>query len=314
MDKYNPENVHKRVDYVQYIYKNTALYPNNFENFTYPIAVYNRDGIIAGANKFFRKLAGITMDDIRRKKANIFDCLNDKNTGLLEAAHEVFDSREKIYRDFDHVLHTRSAIADYQIADYPNAIFFPMSFDRDGVRLGGILLDNEEPEEKKVSSPHKVFKPLTIAAACAAVAVIGVGAMITTNQLDYIGFNDEQVPLTAPLLLDNNAKPYVGSDNVILYPSIESATIPADTTDVKLLLLNPEGNAYNFTYEIVLAGTKETLYTSGLVEPGMCIDGVTLSKGLACGEYKALIQINGYEPDDFKAKTGAVIDFTLFVY
>jgi hypothetical protein len=37
-------------------------------------------------------------------------------------------------------------MADYQIALFPNAIFFPMAYGADGVRLAGILLDESKTD------------------------------------------------------------------------------------------------------------------------------------------------------------------------
>jgi len=136
------------VGYVQYIYKNTDLYPTNFENFSFPIVIYDRDGIITAANWHFRGIAGITSDDIKNGTVNVFDRLNDKNAGLVEAAHNAFDGRERVYEGKDRLLHAEPGTSAYlQLEDYPNAIFFPMSRDRDGINLAGILLDKNKTEE-----------------------------------------------------------------------------------------------------------------------------------------------------------------------
>ena len=146
VDRYNPDSVHKRVDYVQYIYKN-SMHPNNFENLSFPIAAYDHAGKITGANSMFREIAGITEDDIEIEKANIFDCLNDKNAVLIEAAHNAFDGEEKVYENISPALHTKGDIAGYKISLFPNAIFFPMTLDRAGVKLAGILLDKNKADD-----------------------------------------------------------------------------------------------------------------------------------------------------------------------
>jgi hypothetical protein len=103
--------------------------------------------MIAGANKIFRDVAGITKEDILNRKANIFDCINESNNILIEAAHGAFDGEEKVFLGISPALHTNGGIADYQITLYPNAIFFPMSYDGDGVRLAGVLLDEETTDD-----------------------------------------------------------------------------------------------------------------------------------------------------------------------
>ena len=147
MNKYSPDRVHRRVDYIQYTYSNTQIHPRAFEISSFPVAVYDHDGKIAGANKIFRDVAGITEEDILNRKANIFDCINETNTILIEAAHGAFDGEEKVYLSISPALNTNGCIADYQITLYPNAIFFPMSYDGDGVRLAGVLLDEETTDD-----------------------------------------------------------------------------------------------------------------------------------------------------------------------
>jgi len=144
LNKYNADSVHKRVDYVQYTYKYER---SCFDGLAFPIAVYDRDGIIAGANKIFREISGITEDDIRLGKVNFFDCLNDKNAVFIEAAHNAFSGGEKVYQNISPALHTNGDIADYQITLFPNAIFFPMTYDRDGVKFAGVLLDENKVDD-----------------------------------------------------------------------------------------------------------------------------------------------------------------------
>ena len=145
MDKYNAESVHTRIDYVRYIYRND-LYPKNFDSLPFPIAVYGGDGVIAGANKSFREIAGITADDISQGRANLFDCLNSDNAALVEAAHNAFDGKERVYQGIGHALRTKTKTAANVLSNYPNAIFFPIACDREGVIHGAVLLDCKETE------------------------------------------------------------------------------------------------------------------------------------------------------------------------
>jgi len=119
-----------------------------FENFTYPISVYDESGKITDANNIFRKLAGINEDDINSGAVNLFELLNG-NTKLADAAHHAFDGKEEVCRNMCPILHTKSAIADYQITLFPNAIFFPMTCDHEHVLLAGVLLDENKSDEKE---------------------------------------------------------------------------------------------------------------------------------------------------------------------
>ena len=147
MDQYNPERVHTRVGYIQYIYKN-EIYPEAFDNFVLPLAVYGRNGIITQANDTFRKLAGLRSDDIRNGAVNIFERLDDKNTVLTEAAHSAFDGKEKVCEGIGRAIRAKPESVEYlQLENYPNAIFFPIARDGGGISLAGVLLDENKTDE-----------------------------------------------------------------------------------------------------------------------------------------------------------------------
>ena len=170
-----------------------------------------------------------------------------------------------------------------------------------------------DPPDIKKNFLRRISKPLTLAAACFAVVVIGIMALYHANNLPEIVLQDGQVPLGAPMLPDETVKPYKGEASSIIIPEIGGFTIPADTEKVKMLLPNPEGNACDFTFEIVLTETGETLYTSGLVAPGMCVEDITLSRGLSQGGYGAVVKIQCYAPESGVAISGASVDLYLTV-
>lgn len=99
----------------------------------------------------------------------------------------------------------------------------------------------------------------------------------------------------------------------IKIPSYPSVTIPANTKDVTVALLNPEGNPCYFTFTLVLKDTGETLYTSGMVAPGDVITDITLSHPLEAGEYDATIQITTAALTDGRALNGANVETVLVV-
>ena len=147
MNKYSAVVVRKRIEYIRYIFKSTEEFPTAFENFAFPVAAYDKGGTIVGANKAFRELALISEDDICHEKANVLECFCCENAGLAEAAHAAFENTEKICPDLGCSLHTRAASGDYLLAMFPNAIFFPMSYDHGAVRYGAVLLDRRDYKE-----------------------------------------------------------------------------------------------------------------------------------------------------------------------
>ena len=328
--------LNKREEFIQYMYLNTDMFPTSFEDCMDPVATYGRNGKIYRATKIFRELAEITQDDIRSKKVNIFELLNNENKGLIEAAHSVFDDKGITVKDLVRPLRVNSNVAIAYSSKYTEAVFFPMTHSGDTVEYGAVLLisqfkiddeleildeeaDEETPEPIKKKTPRKYSRILSIAAACLAVAIIGTAGLIKLldHRPDYIALSDDPVPLAAPLMIDEHAKPYTGAEpegvtgETVKVHIIKEAAIPANTADVKMFLLNPEGNACNLTFEITEG--DETLYKSGLVEPGKCIEDIKLSKGLAQGEYKALLIIRTYASDSLTQSSSVKIEFDLTV-
>lgn len=105
-----------------------------------------------------------------------------------------------------------------------------------------------------------------------------------------------------------------GGESVgIKIPGYPSITLPADTEEVTVALLNPEDNPCYFTFELVLRDTGEVLYTSGMVAPGKVLTDITLSRPLAAGEYNATIKISTASLEDGSAMNGANVETVLIV-
>lgn len=119
--------------------------------------------------------------------------------------------------------------------------------------------------------------------------------------------------------LDPNAGTWEGSKpedkggvpQGIKIPGYPSITVAANTKNVTMALLNPEGNPCYFKFEIVLKDTDETIYESKYVEPGKAISAVTLTKPLAEGEYPATIKISTLSLDGKTPLNGANVETVL---
>ena len=164
------------------------------------------------------------------------------------------------------------------------------------------------------------------------VVVIVIGLLPLSPPADHAFFEDGQAPLAAPLMPDAGATLYNATlyktnetDNGpgYLLPCYDTVTIPAGSSELEMVLLNPENNPCWITFKIALDNTDETLYASGLdntdetlyasglVGPGMCIENPALSKTLDKGEYKAVLLIHTYGLDSFAAMNGASVEFTI---
>jgi hypothetical protein len=64
---------------------------------------------------------------------------------------------------------------------------------------------------------------------------------------------------------------------------------------------NPEDNAgafyLTFSLEIDADGGREVIYSSGLIEPGLHVSSITLSRTLAAGTYDAVVHVQPYRMD-----------------
>lgn len=139
-------------------------------------------------------------------------------------------------------------------------------------------------------------------------------------------FGKEKIPadtsstsIKSGIELDPNAGTYngetpqdKGGEEVgIKIPGYPSISILADTENVTMSLLNPEGNPCYFHFTIVLNDTQEVLYESKYVPPGQAITDVTLSRGLPTGEYPATIQISTIALDGETPLNGANVETVL---
>ncbi len=114
---------------------------------------------------------------------------------------------------------------------------------------------------------------------------------------------------------DINAGEYVEpeADNTvskgISVPGWNSLSIPKNKKEVTVDFYNPEENEglYHLTFELRLPDESEqgyeVLYKSGLVDPGLHIQNITLSRELDAGIYDAMIHVQPYRMDEQKTAT-----------
>lgn len=134
-----------------------------------------------------------------------------------------------------------------------------------------------------------------------------------------VAVSSESSSPKAGIELDPNAGNYngetpedKGGEEVgIKIPGYPSITILADTENVTMSLLNPEGNPCYFHFTIVLNENDEVIYESKYVPPGQAITDVTLSRPLPVGEYPATIQISTIALDGETPLNGANVETVL---
>lgn len=174
--------------------------------------------------------------------------------------------------------------------------------------------------EQNESGGIVVKKKHIVIAVIIALLLIIAGIVVGLNWNNWFGTQEDTAVTQAfDPDVDPNASAWTGQQpenaggesSGIQIPGYPSITIEADTQDVAVALLNPEGNPCYFTFELVLADTDEVLYTSGLVPPGQAIYNISLSRPLAAGEYDAVIRISTTSLEDGSAMNGANVETVL---
>ena len=163
----------------------------------------------------------------------------------------------------------------------------------------------------KMKSKNKmIFVCLAAVVVIAAVVVV----LIVTNNKKSGTENETTKSAASELKLDENQGAYqeeetepVQSRNIVM-PGWTTLNIAADTTDIQrgIDFFNPEDNEgyYYMTFELFVDlagnGEYESIYKSGLVEPGNHIQKITLTKALPAGTYDAYVFIQPYRINDLE--------------
>ena len=135
---------------------------------------------------------------------------------------------------------------------------------------------HEKPVREKKKPKNKPF--LIAVAVCLALLLSTAGIQhLIAGSTAHISIEDGKTPLAE-------------------FPLYETAYVKDGGTYAEMSVRNPEGNAVNLIYEIVLEESGETLFVSGLLEPGMAEKNLALNRALEAGEYKAILITRAYEP------------------
>lgn len=181
----------------------------------------------------------------------------------------------------------------------PRADLSPDDFD-DGPNPDEAEPDGPEPGPvAQKNTPYRNIRRLyALVAACFLMMTVAIGVFFMRKTPEEFSIEDESVPLAEfPLWADS---PYNCSvtEMGVKIPEFGDITVEADSADVDILLFNPEDNSCFLGYEILLPDTGETLYLSEMMAPGEYEKSLTLSRGLAKGEYAAVIKAVAYASKD----------------
>ncbi|MDO5785821.1 MAG: hypothetical protein Q4P20_12240 [Eubacteriales bacterium] len=105
-------------------------------------------------------------------------------------------------------------------------------------------------------------------------------------------------------------KERVDSDSIRL-PCMEKLVFMAGETEQRVNLYNPEENTCYMIISLELE--NETLWESGLVEPGKGFYTIELNRALDVGKYNANIRYQCFSQNDLSELNGAEVAFNLTV-
>lgn len=104
------------------------------------------------------------------------------------------------------------------------------------------------------------------------------------------------------------------ADNAITFPAYTDVQIKKGTDIFPVVLVNPEFNKAYIQFIVSIDKKKVPLLTTGLVEPGKAIIGVTLPKDLSEGDHEIHLDMLGYsEGKEPTRLSGTKTSFTLTI-
>ena len=198
-----------------------------------------------------------------------------------------------------------------------------MNNENDNLKINdGIEVSKEENKGIYVKRKHIVISSIILLALIIALilGLLSCNNCITCQPLGNVTiFQTESSQ--GEVDIDPNANEWNGKQpkaseekaDSIKIPGYPSISLPANTKDVTVALLNPDGNPCYFRFEIVLKDTGESLYKSKLVPPGKAITSISLSRPLAVGEYDAVIKVTTTSLKDNTPMNGANVETILKV-
>ena len=228
------------------------------------------------------------------------------------------EEEQKIYGDFQKK-DSRDAQRQLEETDENGTIVQSIGIYRYSTNLGwtksvgGYIPIKVLTEEGEQNGYIRIIKPSVLKPLLAALAVLLAAAavflawFIPNMGSKVLGLDEAAVAYHIEGLVNNDP-------SQIMLPGLGNMQLTAGQTHVEKVLLNPEGNPCYFRFQLVLKDTGETLYESGLVEPGKAIVNFDINRPLEAGTYQAEMHINTSSLEDVETPlNNGVVAVTLEV-
>ena len=152
-------------------------------------------------------------------------------------------------------------------------------------------------------------KALWIALAVLLVLALAAAVFFLTRQPDGPVTNVSQTYAFEEEQTQETAAPSAARG--IRIPGYSVIPVPADQTQVKVDLYNPEDNGVYFQIAFLLRDgeEEELLYESKLLKPGQHLYDITLNRGLPAGDHPVTIRYSTFTTDgEFSPRNGATVE------
>ena len=142
-------------------------------------------------------------------------------------------------------------------------------------------------------------KSTLLIAACVIFVCLGLGLWFTAGSNETMDIADLDVPLGSfsvtrvPFPMETKVLPYAGDrlpmhgEEKYQVQDMDGQSVSVVESVASMTLVNPESNVCYLLFELILPGQGGSVFSSGLVEPGWCIEKLTLNQVLDEGQQEA---------------------------
>lgn len=126
----------------QFLFQNEGLSSQVIGNFPYPIAIFDRSGMLTMANRALLQKANIRSDDVQAGRINFLSRITNENFAVVEAVEDIFLGETTLLKDLVEPLSMFArddSIPDHSDC-YHRAVFFPVAESSGSISYGSVML------------------------------------------------------------------------------------------------------------------------------------------------------------------------------
>jgi hypothetical protein len=126
----------------QLLIQHEGVFSQVIGNFPYPIAIFERSGVLTMANQAMARKACIRSGDIEEKQINFLSRVTTENANVLKAAEDTFSGETTLVQSLEEPLSLfagEGALPDHSDG-YQKAVFFPVFANNGSVTHGVVML------------------------------------------------------------------------------------------------------------------------------------------------------------------------------